>query len=344
MVFHHSGCRIMVLYTPPQPASELPVIDIVATAGGNEAACRATAWEIHKACRDTGFFYVSGHGVAADLIEAQFDWARRFFALPPEQKAALHMKHSRSFAGYEPLAGQTLDAASPPDLKEGYYYTADLPADDPHVQAGIRGYGSNQWPADAPGFDAVAFRAQMLAYYTAMRNLGDRLLSLLARSLDLAPDYFVPMYCKPNAVVRLLHYPPQPESASFNQIGAGAHTDWGGITLLAQDDSGGLEVQNTAGTWITAPPVPGSFVVNLGDMVQRWTNDLYRSNMHRVLNRAAEPRDRYSVPFFYTPDHFSRIECLPGCSGPDRPARYAPCLAGEHMMEMFNRSYGRRAG
>ncbi|WP_341894829.1 2-oxoglutarate and iron-dependent oxygenase domain-containing protein [Ferrovibrio terrae] len=335
----------MVLYSPPQPARELPVIDIAATAGNDDAACRATAWEIHKACRDTGFFYVAGHGVAEGLVAAQFDWARRFFALPMDVKAALHMKRSRSFAGYEPLAGQTLDAASPPDLKEGFYYTADLPEDDAYVVAGIRGYGGNQWPGDdLPGFDAAGFRRQMQAYHAAMRVLGDRLLSLLARSLDLAPDYFVPMYRKPNAVVRLLHYPPQPEAAQFNQLGAGAHTDWGGITLLAQDDAGGLEVQNTAGEWIVAPPLAGSFVINLGDLVQRWTNDLYRSNMHRVLNRAKVSRDRYSVPFFYTPDHFARIECLPGCSSAERPPRHAPCLAGEHMMEMFNRSYGRKAG
>ena len=333
----------MVLYTPPQPARELPVIDIAATAGGDEAACSVAAREIHKACRDTGFFYVSGHGVPEALIAAQFDWARRFFALPAQAKLALHMQRSRSFAGYEPLAGQVLDAASPPDLKEGYYYTADLPADDPYLLAGIRGYGGNQWPGEGlADFDAAGFRTQMQVYHAAMRHLGDRLLSLLARSLDLEPDYFAPMYRKPNAVVRLLHYPPQPEAAQFNQLGAGAHTDWGGITLLAQDDAGGLEVQNTAGDWIMAPPLAGSFVVNLGDLVQRWTNDLYRSNMHRVLNHAVIPRDRYSVPFFYTPDHFSRIECLPGCSSPDRPPLYVPCLAGEHMMEMFNRSYGRK--
>jgi isopenicillin N synthase-like dioxygenase len=334
----------MVLYTPPQTARTLPVIDIAGTAGGDDAVCQAVARDLQKACRDTGFFYVTGHGVAAALIAAQFDWARRFFALPAETKAGLHMKHSRSFAGYEPLAGQTLDAASPPDLKEGYYYTTDLPADDAYVMAGIRGYGGNQWPVAAPDFDAAGFRMQMQAYHAALRGLGDRLLGLLARSLELAPDFFVPMYQRPNAVVRLLHYPPQPVAASFNQLGAGAHTDWGGITLLAQDDAGGLEVQNAADDWITAPPLADSFVVNLGDLVQRWTNDFYRSNMHRVLNRAATPRDRYSVPFFYTPDHYARIECLPGCSSAENPPRHAPCLAGEHMMEMFNRSYGRKAG
>jgi isopenicillin N synthase-like dioxygenase len=314
----------------------LPVIDLA-------AASDAAADLVGRACSDTGFFYVASHGVPAELIAAQFDWTRRFFALPMAAKLALHMKGSSSFAGYEPLAGQTLDATAKPDLKEGYYYSADLPADDPYVRAGIRGYGANQWPSSAADFDGVAFRAQLLAYHTALRQLGDRLLGLLAVSLELPPDFFVPMYRRPNALVRLLHYPPQPAAGDARQIGAGAHTDWGGLTLLAQDDTGGLEVQTAAGDWIAAPPLPGTFVVNLGDMVQRWTNDRYRSNMHRVVNRNPVPRDRYSVPFFYTPDHYARIECLPGCSDAQNPPRYAPCLAGEHMMEMFNRSYGRKA-
>lgn len=254
------------------------------------------------------------------------------------------MNHSRSFAGYEPMAGQSLDSTSPPDLKEGYYYTADLPEEDPYVIAGIRGYGGNQWPGNIDGFDAIGFRRQMQAYYTAIRGLGDRLLRLLARSLRLPADYFEPMYRRPQAVVRLLHYPPHPTEAAHNQLGAGAHTDWGGLTLLLQDDAGGLEVMNAAGDWIFAPPLPGSFVVNLGDLIQRWSNDLYRSNMHRVLNRGTgTARDRYSVPFFYTPDHNARIECLPGCSDAANPPRHASCTAGEHMMEMFNRSYGRKA-
>lgn len=334
----------MLIYTPPATARELPVIDISGSTGGDVAAIDAIAWEIHKACRDTGFFYVSNHGVPADLIDSQFLWARRFFALPADVKAGLEMKRSRSLVGYEPLAGQVLDAGSPPDLKEGYYYTADLPDDDAYLRAGIRGYGGNLWPGEAAGFSAAGFRRQMLAYFDALRSLGDRLLMLLARSLDLPGDHFVPMFARPNAVMRLLHYPPQPERARFNQLGAGAHTDWGGLTVLLQDDAGGLEVQNAAGEWIAAPPLPGTFVINLGDMVQRWTNDFYRSNMHRVLNHHNQVRDRYSVPFFYTPDHYARIESLPGCSGPERPVRYPPCQAGEHMMEMFNRTYGRKVG
>jgi isopenicillin N synthase-like dioxygenase len=328
----------VVLYTPPRPATKIPVIDLAPARTGAAAARKAVAWEIHKACRETGFFYVADHGIDAALIAAQLDWARRFFALPLDEKLALHMNRSRSFAGYEPMAGQRLDVDSPPDLKETFYCGAELPADHPYVAAGIRGYGGNQWPASLPGF-----RDQMLAYYAAVRALGDRLMALLALSLDLPEDHFAAMYAQPSGNVRLIHYPPQPASADFNQIGAGAHTDWGGITLLLQDDTGGLEVENAAGEWIAAPPIPGTFVINLGDLVQRWTNDLYRSNMHRVRNGNAAGRDRYSVPFFFSPDHHARIECLPTCLEAGAAPRHPPCTAGEHLMEMFDRTYGRRA-
>jgi isopenicillin N synthase-like dioxygenase len=140
--------------------------------------------------------------------------------------------------------------------------------------------------------------------------------------------------------LRLIHYPPQPAVAAFNQLGAGAHTDWGGVTLLAQDDIGGLEVKNVADDWIAAIPVPGTFVVNLGDLMARWTNGLYRSNMHRVKNNNASGRDRYSVPFFYSPDPKARIECLPTCFDAGHPPQFEACTASEHLLEMFRRSYG----
>jgi isopenicillin N synthase-like dioxygenase len=321
----------IVLYTPPSPATSVPIIDL-------STGDRAAAWEIHKACRDIGFFYIANHGIDAAMLDAQLEWARRFFALPVAEKLALHMNRAPSFAGYEPLAGQTLDTDSPPDLKEGFYYGEELAPDHPYVRQGIRGYGHNQWPAGLPGF-----REHMLEYCARVTALGHRVMSLIALSLELPPQYFEPLFRWPSGNVRLVHYPPHPRDASFNQLGAGAHTDWGGITLLLQDDVGGLEVQNAAGEWIFAPPIPGTLVVNLGDLIARWTNDLYRSNMHRVLNANREGRDRYSVPFFFSPDHQAVIECLPTCHDTANPPRHAARTAGEHLMEMFNRTYGRKA-
>jgi isopenicillin N synthase-like dioxygenase len=164
-------------------------------------------------------------------------------------------------------------------------------------------------------------------------------MSLIALSVDLPEDYFLPLHEMAIVTLRLVKYPPHPANARDNQLGAGAHTDWGGITLLAQDNSGGLEVRNIAGEWLEAKPVPGSFVVNLGDLMARWTNGLYNSNLHRVKNTVSGG-DRYSVPFFYSPQPSARIECLPTCTDERNPPKFAPCTASEHLNEMFRRSYG----
>ena len=320
----------MIVYTPPRVAKSIPVIDL--------AGARVPE-EIGKACRDTGFFYVANHGVPQALIDAQFDQARRFFELPLERKLAIHMKKSAATAGYEPIEGQVLDSQdadaekAPPDLKESFYCGTELPDDHPWAKKRIRSFGHNQWP-EVPGF-----RDQMLAYQAAMRTLGNRLLAQLARSLELPANFFEPFYEMPSTTLRLLRYPPHPQHARANQLGAGAHTDWGGITLLVQDELGGLEVRNVEGEWIRATPVAGTFIINLGDLMQRWTNNVYRSNMHRVRNNSST-RDRYSIPFFYGPRPDSRIECMPTCVSVEQPPQFPPCTAAEHTYEMFRRSYG----
>jgi isopenicillin N synthase-like dioxygenase len=325
----------MIIYTPPQRPKTIPVIDL---SGAADDATTAAA--IHRACRETGFFYVAKHGVPQTLIEAQFAWTKRFFDLPLDAKLAIDMKRSPTTAGYEPIGGQWLDSqdanaeVAPPDLKESFYCGMELPDDHPWTVRRLRGFGHNQWPAQLPGF-----REQMLAYRTAVSTLGDRLLSLLALSLELPGDWFAPYFDMPLGTLRLIKYPPHPANAAANQIGAGAHTDWGGITILAQDDVGGLEVRNAAGDWIEAPPLPGTFVINLGDLMARWTNGIYNSNMHRVKNNKSG-RDRYSVPYFYGPRPDAVIEAIPSCVTGEFPRRFATCTASEHMSEMFQRSYG----
>ena len=322
----------MIFYEPAQAAENIPVIDLSPSLAGDQSGQEAVAREIHKACRETGFFYVSHHGLAQSLIDAQFAWAARFFALPLDEKLAIHMKNSPSASGYEPIGGQTLDSQdaaadlAPPDLKEGYYCG---------MEAGANAtLAANQWPNALPGF-----REQMLSYAGAVRQVADHLIRLLARSLDLPGDWFDPFFTKPTVTLRLIKYPPHPEDALANQLGAGAHTDWGGITLLAQDNAGGLEVRNAAGHWIQAPPIPGTLIVNLGDLVSRWTNGVYSSNMHRVRNKSSSFA-RYSMPFFFGPQPDSVIEPIPGCAGADRPRLFPTCTAAEHMDEMFRRSYG----
>jgi len=315
----------MIIYTPPRAPSAIPVIDL------SESDPGTTARAIHIACRETGFFYVSHHGIASSLIEAQFLWAKRFFDLPLAEKMGLDMRRSATRAGYEPIEGQVLDsqdanaAAAPPDLKESFYCGRELEG---------AASTANPWPTTLQGF-----REQMLVYRKAVANLGDHLLSLLALSLDLRPDWFEDAYNGALGTVRLIKYPPHPTTAVDNQIGAGAHTDWGGITLLAQDDAGGLEVRNAEGEWIEAKPIPGTFVINLGDLTARWTNDLYNSTMHRVKNNRSD-RDRYSVPFFYSPRADAVIEPIPTCVSAEYPRRFETCTASVHMAEMFRRSYG----
>ncbi|OWY27270.1 isopenicillin N synthase family dioxygenase [Herbaspirillum robiniae] len=323
----------MIPYTPPATARTLPVIDFADAFSPEKARREAVAWEIHKISRDVGFFYIVNHGVPQALVDGQFDWARRFFALPQAGKSAIDMRRSPSGYGYERMGAQALDEGSPADLKEGFQFGFDIAPDHPYVQRGLLRYGHNLWPAELPGFEAHSRR-----YYDALRALSHRLLSVIALSLQLEEDFFEPVLQTPIATQRMLHYPPQPQGAQDNRIGAGAHTDWGLVTLLAQDDIGGLEVRNADGEWIRAAPIRGSFVVNIGDLLQRWSNDLYHSNFHRVLNGGTAPR--YSLPFFQDGDQACTVACLPGCCSAARPARYAPCTIGDYLDMKVRETFG----
>lgn len=294
----------------------------------------AVAADIRAACMAHGFFYVADHGVPEDLVAAQFAWAARFFALPEAEKAALDLHNSPARRGWEGIGAQTLDLSAQPDRKESFYCGPDYPDDHPYIRAGLTNYGGNQWPA-LPGF-----REQMTAYMAATTALAERLMRALALSLSLPPDYFDRTMADPMLTLRMIRYPPHPADAAADVFGAGAHTDWGAITILAQDDLGGLEVQAADGSWMPATPIPGTFVVNLGDMIPRWTNGLYRSNMHRVINANPSGRDRYSIPLFYSPNYHARIEAVPGSVPPGEAPRFAPCTAGEHLSEMYRKTYG----
>jgi isopenicillin N synthase-like dioxygenase len=324
----------MIIYTPPSDARDIPVIDLAPTWSPDLATRKAVAWEIHKACRDTGFFYIKNHGIPESLMAEQLASARRFFALPLDEKLKLDMARNRGPAGYEPMKMQTLDAGSPPDLKEGFQFHREV---DPQA-SGEGGYrGANLWPENLPGF-----RPQMEAYHAAVTALGKHLMASMALSLDLPEDYFAAGLEDLMCSVRLLHYPPQSADSAYNQLGAGAHTDWGSITMLLQDDCGGLEVRHASGEWMRATPVRGTLIVNLGDMIRRWTNDIYHSTMHRVLNNISN-HDRYSVATFFNPNYNYRVSCLPTCLAEGAAPLYAPCTVGEHLKQMFERTYGRKA-
>lgn len=311
----------------------LPIIDISGLSSANIADRKAVGAALRAACLDKGFFYIKNHGVSEALVSDVFSEAAAFFALPSEQKDEVDKAKSPCNRGYEPLQGQTLEAGAPPDLKEGYYVGPDHAPDDPRVIAGMFNHGANQWPAQRPNFKPV-----MQAYLNEMMALSARMMEGIALSLDLPENYFDGYNRDPMATVRLLHYPPQPAQARPNQKGAGAHTDFGGLTLLRQDDVGGLQVWDQASDgWIHADPVPGTYVVNLGDMIARWTNDRYRSTVHRVVNMSG--RERYSVPFFYTGNYAHTVECIPTCLSPGEAPKYPPITVEAHMREMYKRTY-----
>lgn len=294
--------------------------------------------QIRQACETLGFFYLVDHSITAQRVQSMMAAASALFDLDPAAKASISIKNSPVMRGYEALGEQTLDGDALPDFKESFYCSLEHGPDHPYVKRGLQGYGANQWPKELPGL-----KAQCSAYIDDMCALSHQLMAMLARSLGLSADTFSTGQGDPLVTLRLLRYPPHPEGADQRLFGAGAHTDWGAITLLAQDHHGGLEVQGPDGSWIKATPIPDSFVVNLGDMMPRWTNDLFRSNPHRVTNVSSQGQPRFSIPFFYSPDYMTEVRPLAGCVSEERPARYAPCTVGEHLREMYQKTYGKPA-
>lgn len=308
----------------------LPVIDMSGLSSSDRSERMAVGEKLNQACLAHGFFYCTGHGIPQGLIDAALAQTRALFDLPDEVKNRLSKSNSPANRGYETLGGQTLQPGAMPDRKEGFYLGEDLAPDHPRVLAGVFNAGSNQWPPDLPGFRPV-----MVAWFAALNAVAATLMRGLALSLSLDEDHFQGFTRDPAATLRLLHYPPsRPEVP--DEMGAGAHTDFGGLTMLLQDDVGGLQVMGPEG-WIEAPPLPGAFVVNLGDMISRWTNDRYRSTLHRVVNRSG--RERYSIPFFYSGNPEHEVSCLPTCLAPGETPRHAPILVQDHLRAMYQRTY-----
>ena len=284
-------------------ARAVPVIDVSALVSGGPPAARGeVAGQIQAACRDRGFFYVTGHGLPGELLADLADASAEFFALPEADKLEIAMEHGgRAWRGYFPVGGELTSGR--PDLKEGLYFGTELPAGDPRVLARTPLHGSNLFPRQVP-----RLRPLVLAYLDAMTGLGQAVLSGIALSLGLDAGYFGSGYtADPTILFRIFHYPPSPPQS--RDWGVGEHTDYGLLTLLAQDDSGGLQIAAPEG-WIDAPPVPGTFVCNIGDMLDRLTGGWYRSTPHRVRNLSG--RTRLSFPFFLDPGFADEVPPLPG--------------------------------
>ncbi len=318
-------------------ASAIPIVDLRDYLAGSAAGRAAAAADICAALEGIGFFGIANHGVPGRAVEAAFAASQCFFDLPLADKMAVRV--NMGHRGYLPMADQHRADAAKPNLSESYLIGPDLAEDDPAVVEGRPLHGVNPWP-DAPD----GFRDALGGFHAAMSALGLRLLPLFETALDLPDGYFAACYRNPMGFVRSLHYPPAPAEADPDRFGAAPHSDFGFITILAQDDVGGLQVQTRAGDWIDAPNRPGVFLVNIGDMLMRWTNDRFRSTVHRVLN--APGRDRYSLPFFFDPDFETEVSCLESCTGPGNPPRYDPVVWGDFLTASFNanHAYRKKAG
>jgi isopenicillin N synthase-like dioxygenase len=264
---------------------------------------RSVAAAIRRACRDVGFFYAVGHGVDPGLQARLQAQAQRFFARPDREKAAIAMaRGGRAWRGWFPVGAELTSGR--PDQKEGLYLGAELDASHPLVRSHTPLHGANLFP-DQPGF-----RETVLAWIDAMTALGHALMRGIALSLDLSEDWFAARYTgDPLVLFRIFRYPAL-DPARADDWSVGEHTDYGVLTILLQDDAGGLQVK-VGDRWLDAPPLPASFVCNIGDMLDRMTGGAYRSTPHRVRNAAR--RDRYSFPFFFDPGWTAAVRPIPGC-------------------------------
>lgn len=285
----------------------LPVIDVGPLVRG-EPGRTGVAARLDAACRDVGFFCVTGHGVDPALLPRLDDLARRFFARPDEAKAAVAMaRGGLAWRGWFPVGGELTSGR--PDRKEGLYLGRELPADHPHVRAGRPMHGPNLWPAEPAGL-----RAATHAWMDAMESLGQALLRGLALGLGLDEGWFArELTAEPTVLFRVFHYPPGDDA----DWGVGEHTDYGLLTVLAQDDCGGLQVKGRDDRWIEVPADPGVLVVNIGDMLDRMTGGRYRSNPHRVRNVSG--RSRLSFPFFLDPSWDAVVRPIEGLGGEPPP-------------------------
>ncbi|MBV9862311.1 MAG: isopenicillin N synthase family oxygenase [Alphaproteobacteria bacterium] len=321
-------------------AAQIPVIDYGPYFAGEAGALERLAREVRQACEQVGFFYILNHGVPEETIERAFAASRRFHALPLEQKLALKLNENN--IGYLPVnasvqGASTVHKATRPNQNESFFISHDRGPDHPDVVAGKPLRGRNQWPRGVPGM-----RQDMMAYFHALRAMCDRMLPGFAVALDMPSDFFAPFFADEGHInLRFLHYPPQ-EADEDNLFGQAPHTDNSFMTALARTEVPGLAVRLPSGEWFAPPLIPGTFLINLGNMMRRWSNNRFLSTPHGVLNESGT--DRYSIAYFHSPNPEAVIECLPSCTGPGDPPHYPPALYRDLILEFYRANYFHQKG
>lgn len=308
--------------------SDIPTIDVSPLASGALGERMACGRAIGDACRGVGFFQVTGHGVDPVLLAQAFAAAREFFALPATEKMTVAMRRETGYRGYLPLASEVTDPAFGGDPKEGFdvKFGPGTTAERSPM-AGI-------WPPRPPELASV-----LSDLYAEMCQLGRMLSRGFALSLNLQEEFFAAALDQPTAILRVLHYPPLPRlpDRELLPFGCGAHSDYGYLTMLAQDAQGGLQVQNRTGDWLDVRPTSNAFVCNVGEMMARWTNDVFRATPHRVVR--VSPQSRYSIPFFFHPNARVWIDPLPTCISADGKRRYEPIMSGDYLQARLDGAY-----
>ncbi|KAJ9219823.1 hypothetical protein DTO169C6_7814 [Paecilomyces variotii] len=321
----------------------IPIIDLAPMSSPNIEERKELAKQIYDACSRVGFFYIKNHGVQEELIRKVHEAAHDYFALPEDKKMESYIGNSQKFRGFSPLYGEHSDEelSDKPagNLSEafdiGYEIAGDsqkgpddvLPPD--HYSL----YGGNQWPKEEhlPGF-----KKTYLAYFQEILELSRRMMKIFALALQLPEDYFDGIVKHPGCISRLMHYPPQPVPGE-EVAGINTHTDYECFTILSQDKVPALQVLNVKGQWVAAPPIPGTFVINIGDFFAFWTNGIFRSTLHRATNLTGE--ERFSVPFFFGVDYDATISVLESCITAENPAKSGPVKAGEHVRKQLSNTY-----
>lgn len=317
--------------------SSIPVIDIAALSGDDRAAFEAAARKIAEACETVGFFYIKNHGVPEALIERAYTHSRAFHCSDEALKRQVHVSRSPGSRGWVPLSDEDgdpnpyyvhppepgkLDHYTRPRLHETFDLAIEIADDDPDFLAGNVMLVPNQWPEWIP-----QFREDIITYYNAVQGVGANLFRAFAFGLGLPDDYFVKLTTKTPSQLRLLHYPPNEQPMDDSHFGIRAHSDFECFTVLHQN-APGLQVMNAADEWVAAPPIEGTFIVNIGDMLEGWTNGRFKATQHRVVNTG---KDRYSMPLFFAVDYHTEIEPLPQFVSEANPSKYSKIVAGDHL-------------